>query len=59
MNTMKHGREVVSMKRIHNEILGFGDVVRETETHIYARFYSDPWMIYTFSKDAKNFKIIS
>jgi hypothetical protein len=56
---MKEREEVVSMKKFYNEMLGFGEVVRETETHFYVRFNADPWVVYTFSKDAKNFKIIS
>ena len=46
------------MKRFHYEMLGFGDIVRETETHFYVRFYGDPWVVYRFSKDAKNFTVI-
>ena len=58
IKTMKEREEVGSMKRFHYEMLGFGDIVRETETHFYVRFYGDPWVVYRFSKDAKNFTVI-
>ena len=31
------------MKRYFDEVMGWGEIIAETETHIMVRFDADPW----------------